>query len=294
MSSGGQLALFAGLDDPRLRVGLVATSLQSGSSGNATLVSAGRTSILIDCGISPRRLEERLAPLGRTPRELAAVFVTHEHWDHAGGCGVLSRRFRIPLYMTEGTARAAAGRIFKKKAERELVRILPRSGRLALAGGRALENEDAPGELAVEWLTVPHDAAEPVAFAVECRSVRVGVLTDLGHASRAVRAWFETLDAVLLETNHDRDMLATGSYPASLKRRIASRLGHLSNEQAAALVRDHASPRLRVLLLGHLSADNNRPERALDALHAALGRRSDLEVRLELTRRDAAAAPVKL
>jgi phosphoribosyl 1,2-cyclic phosphodiesterase len=279
MARPAQLTLFAPERDARLRAGLEVTSLQSGSTGNATLVRAGKTAILIDCGLSPARLTQRLAPLGLAPADLAAIFVTHEHADHAGGAGVVSRKFGVPLWLTEGTARAA-GRILKGCAK---VKHLAREGELALADG-----------LRVDWLPVPHDAEQPVAFGVERKGVRFGVLTDLGHATPAVRDWFGRLDAALLETNHDETMLDRGRYPESVKRRIASRMGHLSNAQAARLVRDHASPRLRVLLLAHLSEENNCPDRAEETLRDALARRPDLTPRVEVTRRDDASASIEL
>jgi phosphoribosyl 1,2-cyclic phosphodiesterase len=290
-----QLDLFAprGSRSAPARVGLGLVPLQSGSEGNATLVSAGGTALLVDCGISPAHLRARLEPLGRTPAELACVLVTHEHTDHAGGAGALARRFGVPLYMNEPTARACSERILRKKVEREAVRILPESGRLAFRDGRPVD----PGErhdLAVEWIPVPHDASAPLAFAVERETVRAAVLTDIGHASAAIRALFETLDLALLETNYDRDRLRDGPYPRSLRRRIASSLGHLSNVEAARLVRDHASPRLRHLVLGHISQVNNEPELAKDALRAILARRSDLDVALHVAFRDRASGAIEV
>jgi phosphoribosyl 1,2-cyclic phosphodiesterase len=246
-------------------------------------VRAGKTALLIDCGISPARLKERLAPLGLAPGALTAALITHEHSDHAGGAGALARRFGVPLHMSEGTARGACERILRTKKEQDAVRFLPRSGRLEF------------DDVSVDWVPVPHDAREPVAFAVERKGVRFGVLTDLGHASRPVRDWFETLDAVALEANHDRDMLDAGPYPMMLKRRIASRLGHLSNEQARRLVLDHAAPRLRAIVMAHLSAENNAPQFAEEAIRDALERRRDLEdVSLTLAKRDGASEMLAL
>lgn len=269
------------------------TALQSGSSGNATLVSAGRTAVLVDCGISPSRLEDRLAPHGRRIQDLAAVLVTHEHSDHAGACGVLARKHGLPLYMTDGTAIQAAAHILRREEERARVKILPRSGVLAFKDGVAVD-PGGPFDLKVEWIPVPHDAMEPVAFVVERQGVRVAVLTDLGHANAQVCKLFETLDLALLETNFDPARLRDGPYPRSLKRRIGSSLGHLSNGQAARLVRDHASPRLRGVLLGHLSAENNAPDLAREAMQRALEARGDLEVALHMTYRDRGAPSVEL
>lgn len=293
-----QLDLFAtGPAVARSRVGLTFASLQSGSSGNATLVAAGGTTLLVDCGISPARLAERLAGVGRTLGQVSGVLLTHEHSDHSGGCGALARKHGVPLYATEGTALGMASQVLRKKVERDAVRFLGREGPgregLAFRDGR-LVPADQPHDLRVEWVQVPHDAREPVAFAVERKGVRVGVLTDVGHASAEVCRFVGTLDAVLLETNHDRGKLRDGPYPAALKRRISSPLGHLSNAEAARLVRDHASPRLRAVLLGHLSAVNNAPALAEGALRRALDKRADLDVALHPTFRDRAAPAFEL
>ncbi len=282
-----QLDLFAPLTAaaPR-RVGLTVVSLQSGSEGNATLVQAGGTKILLDCGLSPSRLAKRLeaAGLGAETR-IDAVFVTHEHSDHAGGCGLLARKKGVPIYTTHGTAIELATRILRRDEERACVRLLPPSRVVAFRDGQPVE----PGlahDLRVEWVSVPHDGAQPVHFVVEREGVRAGVLTDLGHASREVKSVFETLDVALLEANYDRERLRDGPYPRSLKQRIASSLGHLSNKDAARLVRDHASSRLRLLVLGHLSAVNNDPFLAESAMREALERRRDLDVALHVAPRD--------
>lgn len=291
-----QLGLFPGI--PRTRqlrqaAGLRVAALQSGSEGNATLVAAGETRLLVDCGISPSRLRERLSQHGLAPEQLSGILVTHEHADHAGGCGVVSRRWGIPLHMTEGTALAARERILRRKVEQEAVRLLPREGRLAFRDGKVVD----PGgehDLQVEWLPVPHDAAQPVAFVLERAGMRFGVFTDLGHASRAVKEVLGTLDGALLELNHEAGMLDAGPYPDSVKRRIASSRGHLSNAQAARLVRGHASPRLRFLLVGHVSAVNNTLDLALTALRGALAHRPDLEVELHTAHPDRSTAVVEL
>lgn len=289
-----QLELFAPLTRaaPR-RVGLTFTSLQSGSEGNATLVQAGGTSLLLDCGLSPTRLEKRLESIGRGGTRPAAVFVTHEHSDHAGGCGVLARRYSMPIYVTHGTAIEMAGRILRREEERAFVRLLPPSRVVAFKDGQPVD----PGlahDLKVEWVNVPHDGSQPVNFVVERQGVRAAVLTDLGHANKEVRALFETLDVALLESNHDREKLRDGPYPRSLKQRIASSLGHLSNAEAARLVRDHASTRLRLLVLGHLSAVNNDPVLAEQTMRAVIDKRRDLQVALHVAPRDRASVVLEL
>jgi phosphoribosyl 1,2-cyclic phosphodiesterase len=264
---------------------MTVVSLQSGSEGNATLFSGGGTSILVDCGLSPTRLEKRLAAAGRPGERIAAVLVTHEHSDHAGGCGILARKLGVPIYVTHGSAIEMTQRILKRPEEREHVRFLPPSRVLAFKDGAPVD----PGlahDLKVEWVAVPHDGSQPVNFVVERDGVRAGVLTDLGHASKPVRELFETLDVAFLESNHDRERLRDGPYPRSLKQRIASSLGHLSNNDAGRLVRDHASSRLQTLVLTHLSAVNNDPVLAEQTMRSVLERRRDLSVQLHVAPRD--------
>src|SRR5579883_610211 len=194
-----QLELFAPPRATARRVGLRLVSLQSGSEGNATLVTAGRTAILIDCGISPSRLDKRLEAIGRPGTRIDAVLVTHEHSDHAGGCGILARTRGVPIHVTHGTAIEMANRILKRPEERAHVRFLPPSRVLAFKDGAPVD-PGLPHDLKVEWVSVPHDGSQPVNFVVEREGVRAGILTDLGHASRDVRAFFETLDVALLES----------------------------------------------------------------------------------------------
>ncbi len=221
-------------------------SLGSGSRGNATLLQSGDTTLLIDCGFGLREATRRLARLGLAPAELSAVLLSHEHGDHAGGCGPLLRRHRLCLHATGGTLRAAAGHIG------ELPDTCP-------------INPHRPftiGGIEITPVTVPHDAREPCQFVFSDGRHRLGLLTDTGSLTAHIRDSFTGLDALLLEFNHDCGMLRRGPYPAALKRRVGGPLGHLSNEQAGRLLREIDTSRLRHLVALHLSETNNTPELA--------------------------------
>ncbi|WP_084155935.1 MBL fold metallo-hydrolase [Halomonas halocynthiae] len=225
-------------------------SLGSGSQGNATLVSDGITRVLVDCGFTLKETEQRLARLGVSACQLDAILVTHEHGDHIGGVGPLARRYKLPVYLTPGTWRAGKlGRI----APQQLFWITPQQ-RFALVS------------LTIDPITVPHDAREPVQFCFSTDACRLGLLTDLGHASAHVISAFRGCDALLLECNHDTQLLQEGPYPASLKRRVGGRWGHLANRQAAQLLQQLGLDRLQHIVCSHLSEQNNRPELVLESL----------------------------
>ena len=233
-------------------------SLGSGSTGNATLVEAtsgGRTSrLLIDCGFTLRHLDARLARAGLMASDIDAIFITHEHGDHIGCAHALSRRERIPVWMSEGTWLATGGRDFE--------------GRLHLArDGLDIQ----VGNLLIQPFTVPHDAREPLQLRCTDGARSLGVLTDLGHATPHVLGCLMGLDALLLEFNHDADMLAGSAYPPFLKQRVGGNYGHLSNVAAAAIAKAVLHSGLRHVLGAHLSEQNNRPEIVRRAMAEALG-----------------------
>ncbi len=233
-------------------------SLGSGSGGNATLVEASSgittTRVLVDCGFTRREFELRLARAGLAPADIDAIFVTHEHGDHIGCALTLARRYRIPLWMSRGTWRAVGAP--------ELPGLL----------NFARDGQDiAIGDLQVSPYTVPHDAQEPLQACFSDGALRLGVLTDVGSITAHLIACLQRCDALLLETNHDRDMLARSRYPASLKARIGGRLGHLSNDSAAQILAACVHDRLRHVVAAHLSLESNRPELALAALAGACG-----------------------
>ena len=232
-------------------------SLASGSRGNCLVAEAGATRVLVDCGLAPREAARRLARLGLEPGAIDAVLVTHEHDDHAGHAYAFAAQHAIPVYLTHGTrlAQEAAGRA---------------------ADGvelHAIEGE-APFELGairVEPFTVPHDAREPVQFVLGDGARRLGVLTDLGTPTAHVERTLSGCDALVLETNHELDLLWGGGYPRWLKERIAGPFGHLDNAASARLLGAIDGSRLKHVIAAHLSRENNRAELARAALAQALG-----------------------
>jgi phosphoribosyl 1,2-cyclic phosphodiesterase len=237
------------------------SSLASGSSGNATLVEAWQapgerpTRLLVDCGLGPRRLASALALRACTPRDLDAVFVTHEHSDHVGGVVALHRRHGVPVWASAGTWAAAT------------------SGEPRWAGAAQLARHGIAitiGALTLHPFAVPHDSAEPLQLVCTEGQRRLGILTDLGEPTDAIARTLLGCDALLLECNHDAAMLAEGPYPAWLKRRIGGARGHLGNHQAAALLDACRHDGLQHVVAAHLSRHNNRPALALDALRGAL------------------------
>lgn len=237
-------------------------SLGSGSTGNGTLVevsTGGRTSrLLIDCGFALRQLDARLARVGLAASDLDAVFITHEHGDHIGCAHALARRNRVPVWMSEGTWLATGGKDFE--------------GHLHLARDGI---DIAVGDMLVQPFTVPHDAKEPLQLRCTDGARSLGVLTDLGHATPHVLSRLVGVDAMLLEFNHDSDLLAASAYPAFLKHRVAGNYGHLSNTAAAGIARAVLHDGLRHVVAAHLSEQNNQPELVRRALAEALGARED-------------------
>lgn len=236
--------------------------LASGSSGNALLVRLGETRLLIDAGLHYPALAARLAAAGVTAGELDAVLVSHEHADHARGLPeLLARHPGVPVLATAGTARLAL-----------------RDLGVRLRGSIRADVAFAIGDAVVVPFAVPHDAAEPVGFRLERGDFALAVATDLGEVTRSVERALSGCRAIVVEANHDLELLARGPYPSFLKRRVASRRGHLSNDQAARLLRAVAGPWLRHVTLAHASATNNSPERAIAAVADALAHHPGIHV----------------
>ena len=231
-------------------------SLQSGSNGNAIYVETGGVRLLFDAGISGLCARERLARHGRDLAGVDALLISHDHGDHVRSLGVVQRKFGLPAHVTRKTLEAARGR-----------HALGRLGEIApFCAGDVLRF----GPVRVETIPTPHDGADGVAFVVDDGVVRAGILTDLGHVFADLGTAVASLDALILESNYDPDMLARGPYPPFLKRRIRGPGGHLSNREAAELVVASAR-RLRWLCLAHLSEENNDPALALKTHRAVLG-----------------------
>jgi phosphoribosyl 1,2-cyclic phosphodiesterase len=229
-------------------------SLGSGSEGNGLVVEADGTRVLIDCGFGVRNAAARLARLGLEPSSLAAILVTHEHSDHIGGVPAFAARHGIPVWATFGTLAAVSARF---------------EGMTQVYG---FDSHDpfAIGALEITPIPVPHDAREPVQYVVGDGARRLGVLTDLGVSTAHVEESLSGCDALVLECNHDLEMLESGDYPYPLKQRISGRLGHLDNEAAAGILSRIDTSRLTHIIAAHLSQQNNTPELARTALAVAL------------------------
>lgn len=242
--------------------------LSSGSSGNATYVSSGSTRLLIDVGLSCRQVEARLEAIGVALESVTAVCVTHEHGDHTAGISRLHRRTSVPVYANTGTINAVEHGVASGV------------GWQVFTTGQAFR----VGDLSVHPFSVPHDSYDPVGFAIQADDgSRVGVATDMGVVTSLVRERLRDCAVMVVEANHDEQMLRDADRPWSLKQRIAGRQGHLSNRQAGELVAELAGPATRVVFLSHLSADCNRPEAALKTVTRILADRQLGHIAVKLT-----------
>lgn len=228
-------------------------SLGSGSKGNGTLIECGKTRVLVDCGFSLAETERRLQRLGCAPDSLSAILITHEHGDHANGVGRLSRRYKIPVWLTVGT--------------HNMVRDNKFSSQHFINVNSAFEIAD----LHITPYPVPHDAREPCQFVFSDGAQRLGLLTDAGSITPHIVDLLQKLDGLLLECNYDARMLATGPYPPKLKTRVGGKYGHMDNHQARDLLQRIELSGLQHLLGMHLSEKNNLPEHAQQALSDGLG-----------------------
>jgi phosphoribosyl 1,2-cyclic phosphodiesterase len=326
------------------------TVLASGSKGNATIVTGGRTRILVDAGLSCRELFRRMKLAGEAPETLDAIIVTHEHSDHVGGLAVTARKLGIPVYFTEGTHRAwmrwltprrqmtyaqwleqCRKQAAESQAEAETAQCdaadepddselesaqetgcetstpnqpLPDRLEAAETTPRIPSRREEPtwlpsveyfqagepfaiGDIAISPFTIPHDAADPVGFVFRAEGVRMAFATDLGYIPPNVKAQLKGVDLLLLESNHDLEMLRDGPYPWSVKQRVLSRVGHLSNEAAADFLEKSYDGNAVYVILAHLSESNNLPELArVTAERALVGRASLLANKLLLAEQD--------
>ena len=313
------------------------TVLASGSKGNSTVISGGRTRILVDCGLSCRELFRRMKLVGEEPETLDAIIITHEHSDHVNGVAVTARKLGIPVYFTEATHRAWMRwltprrqmtyaqwleQIRKQAAERQaeaaadegepdetdLVETAeaPREAAEPVAPTKAKDPAWLPaveyfqagkpfeiGDIAISPFTTPHDAADPVGFVFCSEGVRMAFATDLGYIPPNVKAQLKGLALLLLESNHDLEMLRDGPYPWQVKQRVLSRVGHLSNEAAAGFLEDDYDCQAAYVILAHLSESNNLPELArVTAERALSGRATLMANRLLLAAQHEPLAPI--
>jgi phosphoribosyl 1,2-cyclic phosphodiesterase len=258
-----KMAIPDGAGVPPQNCRLSVSVLASGSRGNATYISDGRTAILVDAGLSGIEIQRRMARKGLDPGSLDAILVSHEHADHIHGVGVLSRRFGLKVYINDGTRQASVNAL----------------GKLAGVFPFSCGHPFAIGDLAIHPFSISHDAEDPAGFTISGSGAKVGVATDLGIATGVVKTHLKACDILILEANHDARMLIDGPYPWPLKQRIRGRGGHLSNDDAASLLETLQHDRLAHVVLAHLSEENNTPQKARQTIRAVLnGARVKLHV----------------
>jgi len=227
--------------------------LGSGSRGNSIYVSDGSTSILVDAGFSAREIDRRMRSQGFDPARLNAILITHEHTDHVRGVERLVRRHHLPVYLTAGTHRQAAS-----------LQCLPEIHPFVCGSELRINT------LTVRPFSISHDAQDPAGFTIGANGSRIGIATDLGHVTALVREHLRGCRLLILEANHDPEMLMGGPYPWFLKQRIRSRNGHLSNQESCRLLEDILHPALEQVVLAHLSETNNTPAKALAEMSTLL------------------------
>ncbi|MBP7175977.1 MAG: MBL fold metallo-hydrolase [Thermoclostridium sp.] len=232
------------------------TSLFSGSSGNAIYVTNNNTHLLVDAGISGKRIEESVTSAGVRMQDIHGILISHEHMDHILGAGILARRYNTPIYANKNTW----------EAMRSVLKKIPEQCIRTFATGECFEI----GDIEVHSFATPHDAAESVGFNFRYENKKVTIATDIGHVHQALLSNLEGSDMVLIESNHDIEMLKVGRYPWPLKQRILGDSGHLCNELAAKVVTHLAGKGTQKFLLGHLSKENNFPELAFETVKSSL------------------------
>jgi phosphoribosyl 1,2-cyclic phosphodiesterase len=241
--------------------------LASGSKGNCAFVASSRTKILVDAGISCRETFKRLKSLGEDPQTLSAILITHEHSDHIYGLAMLAKKLRIPIFMTGATHAAWARALRNENGE------LPRLDKLErFESGHRFQI----GDIEVKPFTIPHDAADPVGFTFRVEGAKVSVATDLGYLPANVRDHLRGSDVLIMESNHDLEMLRGGPYPWNVKQRVASNVGHLSNAKLADFFTGDYDNNAAFVVLAHLSEQNNHPEIARKEAERALALRGGL------------------
>lgn len=220
-------------------------SIASGSSGNCYFIKNDTDALLVDCGISAKAAEDALKYLGESINDVQGILVSHEHIDHIKGIGVLARRYRLPVYATEGTWAGMREKLGDISASQ--IKLLPKDGSLSI------------GDFSVKWFTTNHDAQEPVAYIIEQQGKKIGIATDTGVLKPEMIDKLYNSDIVAIEANHDEELLKKGRYPYYLKKRILSDYGHLSNSACGLGLVDIIGPQTKQVLLAHLSQQNNLP-----------------------------------
>ncbi|MFT4303164.1 MAG: MBL fold metallo-hydrolase [Candidatus Woesearchaeota archaeon] len=244
------------------------TAIASGSNGNCYFVASGNDSLLIDAGLSCKELLNRMSNLSISVKRLSGLFISHEHSDHIRGVEVISKKYDIPVYVTEGTFNAGNFRVNDR-----LLNFIKPNDKVKI------------GNIQVDSFRKNHDAAEPCSFLLTAEKYKIAVLTDIGEKCQNVINAISKANVAFLESNYDELMLAKSSYPYVLKQRIGGNMGHFSNYQASLLVLEHANPCLKHVFLSHLSANNNTPELAYQTFTSFIKERKDLQVNSIMTSR---------
>ncbi len=248
-------------------VGVSLTVLSSGSKGNCSVVASSGTRLLIDAGLSCKEMCRRMALQEIAPESIDGVLITHEHADHVSGLYVFAKKFQVPVYMTEATHRAWTRQYKDSNGERvkaERVETFQSGHRFHV------------GDIEVTPFTIPHDAVDPVGFTFRAEGIKLGFVTDLGFMPSSIKSHLKGCDGVVLESNHDLEMLRVGPYPWAVKQRVMSRVGHLSNDALAEFLSTDYDGSAAFLILAHLSEANNHPEIARTAAERALADRLSL------------------
>jgi phosphoribosyl 1,2-cyclic phosphodiesterase len=267
-------------------MGVSVSMLASGSRGNCAVVASAKTKILVDAGISARETFKRIKSLGEDPLSLAAILITHEHSDHVCGLATLAKKLKIPVFMTGATHQTWARAVRNEKGTAAKLEKFER-----FESGCSFQI----GDIAVQPFTIPHDAADPVGFTFRAEGVKIGLATDLGYIPISVRDHLRGCDVLIMESNHDLEMLRGGPYPWSVKQRVMSRVGHLSNEALADFFSNDYDNHATFVVLAHLSEQNNHPEIARRGAEKALATRGSLfQNRLLLATQTEALAPICL
>jgi phosphoribosyl 1,2-cyclic phosphodiesterase len=268
------------------RMGVSLSILASGSRGNTAVIESSRARILVDAGISCRETFKRMKSIEMDPRSISAILITHEHTDHVRGLATLAKRLDVPVFMTGATHHAWA------RALRDEAGEMPTLARLEVfSSGRSFQIAD----ITITPFTIPHDAADPVGFTFHAEGTKIAIATDLGYMPASVRDHLRKCDVLMIESNHDTELLRVGPYPWSVKQRVMSRVGHLSNESLAQFFAQDYDGGASYIVLAHLSEQNNHPEVARRAAEAALGAQQTLlENRLMLAAQDAPTECIRL
>jgi phosphoribosyl 1,2-cyclic phosphodiesterase len=267
-------------------MGVCVSVLASGSRGNSAVIESSQARLLVDVGVSCRETFKRLKLVGLEPRSLSAILITHEHSDHVSGLATLAKKLDIPVFMTGATHQAWA------RSLRDDAGQLPKLAKLEIfSAGRQFQIAD----ITVMPFTIPHDAADPVGFTFHAEGAKIAFATDLGYMPASVRDHLRRCDVLILESNHDLEMLRVGPYPWSVKQRVMSRVGHLSNDSLAQFFAEDYDGGASHIVLAHLSEQNNHPEVARRTAEQALGpQQTLLQNRLMLALQDAPTEAIRL